>query len=36
MMYTVEISDLAQSDITAIVRYIRLELGTDQKKNVPS
>ncbi len=26
MTYTVEISDLAQSDITAIVRYIRLEL----------
>ncbi len=33
MTYTVEISDLAQSDITTIVRYIRLELlepGTAQ------
>ncbi len=26
MKYTVEISELARSDITAIVRYIRLEL----------
>ncbi len=39
MTYTVEISDLAQSDITTIVRYISqefLESGTNQKKDVTS